>query len=104
MILPTDAATSRPTVSTSSIGPHRHAELQRDLVDHRARDAFVEGDDRFLHVGREDAVDQEAGRARDRHRQLVDRLAEGARPALHLRQHEIVLDDSTSGISATGLK
>ena len=73
--------------------PHRHAELHRRLVDRRAGDALGVGVGRLQHVREQHAVDQEAGRARHRYRQLVQRLAEGRQPLAGLRRHAVVLHD-----------
>ena len=93
MILPTEAATSRPTVSTSSIGPIGMPNFSAALSITAPGIAFAETQDRFLHVRREDAIDQEARRAGDRHRQLVDRAAECGQPAFHLRRMKSCCDD-----------
>ena len=73
--------------------PHRHAELHRRLVQHRAGNAFGIGGDGFQHVREQQAVDQEAGRAGDWHRQLVDGLAERGETLRGVRRHAVVLDD-----------
>ena len=93
MILPTLAATSRPTVSTSSIGPIGMPNFSAALSITAPGMPSVYASDRFLHVRHQDAVDQEARRAGDRHRQLVDRAAECRQAPLDLRRHAVVADD-----------
>jgi len=56
---------------------HRHAPFLRHLVQHRPGHALAVERHGLQQVGHQDAIDQEAGRALDRHRQLVDGLGEG---------------------------
>ena len=52
---------------------HRHAEVEHDPVDPRGVVAFLEVQPQRLgHVRQQDAVDEEAGRILDDHRQLAD--------------------------------
>ena len=72
---------------------HWHAELHRGLVDDRTGNAFGVGGGGFQHVREQHAVDQEARRAGDRHRELVQRLAErGQAPDIGFVER-VVLDD-----------
>ncbi len=88
--LPTEAA----DIEADRVGQfdraHRHAELLRRLVEHRPRHAFLVQAHRFEQVGHQDAVDEESRRALDRHRQLVDRLAECER-AFFVGRIELIL-------------
>ena len=72
---------------------HRHAEIERGLVDGAARNAFRKGQNRFLHVRCKDAVDQKARRSGDRYRQLVDAAAESGQSAFGFSGHAAVTDD-----------
>ena len=92
-------------VSASSIGPDRHAEGQRCLIDGLRGDAFVDAAHRLHQVRRENAVDQESGRALDRQRQLVDLARErGGRRRPARRACAAPTTISTSIMRATGLK
>ena len=72
---------------------HRHAELHCGLVDDRRGNAFGICGGGFQHVREQQTVDEEARRARDRHRQFVDGFAECGEAFFGIRRHAVVMDD-----------